>query len=188
RVSTGSIIINLAHPAPLRPHRHGDRAGRTPGIGVRTASRGPRETAAHGPGPGRTGTPRRAGLTQDGQQTRYSRGPVTGRLPDPQRSYAVLIGASTYHSPELPDLPAVRGNLDALAEMFTDHTLGWLPRGRCIVLPDPTDVRLVYRTLRRYAGLAEDTLLVYFAGHGRTGPHNELYLSMTDTDPDELRV
>src|SRR5262249_34036984 len=124
----------------------------------------------------------------DGQQTRYSRGPVTVRLPDPQRSYAVLIGASTYHSPELPDLPAVRGNLDALAEMFTDHTLGWLPRGRCIVLPDPTDVRLVHRTLRRLAVLAEDTLLVYCAGQGRTGPHNELYLSMTDTDPDELRV
>jgi len=110
------------------------------------------------------------------------------RLPDPQRSYAVLIGASTYHFSELRDLPAVRRNLDVLAEMFTDQTIGWLPLERCIVLPDPTDVRLVYRTLRRYAGLAEDTLLVYFAGHGRTGQHNELYLSMTDTDPDELRV
>jgi hypothetical protein len=72
--------------------------------------------------------------------------------------------------------------------MLTDQTLGWLPPERCIVLPDPTDVRLMYRTLRRYAGLAEDTLLIYFAGHGRTGPHNELDLSMTDTDPDELRV
>jgi Caspase domain len=119
---------------------------------------------------------------------RHGRGTVTVRLPDPQRSYAVLIGASTYHFSELPDLPAVRRNLDALAEMLTDQTLGWLPPERCVVLPDPTDVRLVYRTLRRYAGLAEDTLLVYFAGHGRTGPHNELYLSMTDTDPDELRV
>ncbi len=39
-----------------------------------------------------------------------------------------------------------------------------------------------------YPAIAEDTLLVYFAGHGRTGPRNELYLGMTDTDPDELPV
>lgn len=110
------------------------------------------------------------------------------RLPDPQRSYAVLIGTSTYHFPQLADLPAVRNNLDALARILTDQTLGWLPAERCIVLSDPADVREVYRTLRRYAGLAEDTLLVYFAGHGRTGLRNELYLGLTDTDPDELRV
>lgn len=110
------------------------------------------------------------------------------RLPDPQRSYAVLIGTSTYHFPELADLPAVRNNLDALARVLTDQTLGWLPAERCVVLSDFTDVREVYRTLRRYAAITEDTLLVYFAGHGRTDPRNELYLGMTDTDPDELRV
>jgi uncharacterized caspase-like protein len=31
--------------------------------------------------------------------------------------------------------------------------------------------------------------VVYFAGHGLTGPRrHELYLSLADTDPDELRV
>jgi hypothetical protein len=110
------------------------------------------------------------------------------RLPDPQRSYAVLIGTSTYHFPELADLPAVHRNLGALAGVLTDQALGWLPAERCIVLSDPTDVRVVYRTLRQYAAIAEDTLLVYFAGHGRTGPRNELYLGLTDTNPDELRV
>lgn len=110
------------------------------------------------------------------------------RLPDPQRSYAVLIGISTYHFSELTDLPAVHRNLDALAGVLTDQALGWLPAERCVVLSDPTDVRVVYRTLRRYAAIAEDTLLVYFAGHGRTGPRNELYLGLTDTNPDELRV
>jgi hypothetical protein len=110
------------------------------------------------------------------------------RLPDPQRSYAVLIGTSTYRSPELADLPAVRNNLDGLAQVLTDPTLGGLPTERCITLPDPTDARMVSRTLRQYTTRTKDTLLVYFAGHGRISLRNELYLGLVDTDPDELRV
>jgi hypothetical protein len=110
------------------------------------------------------------------------------RLPDPERSYVVLVGTGAYRSADLIDLPAVRNNLDGLAEVLIDPGLGGMPAARCVVLPDPTDVRTVYRTLRQYASLAEDTLLVYFAGHGRTGPRNELYLALADTDPDEIRV
>lgn len=110
------------------------------------------------------------------------------RLPDPHRSYAVLIDTSTYRSGELADLLAVRNNLDGLFQVLTDPALGGLPTDRCIVLVDPTEVRTVYRVLRQYAALAADTLLVYFAGHGHTDLRNELYLSLTDTNPDELRV
>ncbi|WP_185932927.1 caspase, EACC1-associated type [Streptomyces sp. WAC 01325] len=110
------------------------------------------------------------------------------RLPDPQRSYAVLIGASAYRSAQLADLPAVRNNLYDLAAVLTDPALGGLPVSRCVVLPDPADARTVYRALRQYAAAAQDTLLVYFAGHGLTGPRNELYLSLTDTEPEELKV
>jgi hypothetical protein len=110
------------------------------------------------------------------------------RLPDPQCSYAVLIGTSTYRSSELSDLPAVHNNLDGLAEVLTDPRLGGLPADHCITLSDPTDVRTVYRILRQYATFATDTLLFYFAGHGRTNLRNELYLSLVDTDPDELGV
>lgn len=39
-----------------------------------------------------------------------------------------------------------------------------------------------------YPAIAEDTLLVYFAGHGRTGPRNELYLGLANTEPHELPV
>jgi hypothetical protein len=110
------------------------------------------------------------------------------RLPDPQHSHAVLIGTSTYRSPELADLPAVRNNLNGLAGVLTDPTLGGLPTERCITLPDPTDARTVYRTLHQYATRTTDTLLVYFAGQGRIALRNELYLGLTDTDPNELRV
>ncbi|MEU0047283.1 caspase family protein [Streptomyces werraensis] len=110
------------------------------------------------------------------------------RLPNPHLSYVVLIGTSTYRSSQLDDLPSVRNNLRDLAAVLTDPNLGAIPDERCIIISDPEDARTVYRTLRRYARAAEDTLLVYFAGHGQTGSRNELYLGLADTAPDELRV
>ncbi|MGV9823472.1 caspase family protein [Nocardia xishanensis] len=107
-------------------------------------------------------------------------------MPDPSSSYALLIGASTYRS--LTDLPAVRNNLEALAGVLTDPALGGLRPDHCIVVHDPVEVRTVYRTLLHYAQRPADTLLVYFAGHGRTDLRNNLYLALADTAPEELRV
>jgi hypothetical protein len=104
---------------------------------------------------------------------------ATVRLPDPRRSYAVLIGSSRYGSAELSDLPAVARNLAGLAEVLTDPALGGFPPDRCIVVPDPASARAAGRTLREYAARAEDTLLIYWAGHGRPGPGDEFHLSVT---------
>jgi len=101
----------------------------------------------------------------------------------------VLIGTGTYRSTEISDLPAVANNLDGLARVLTDPGLGGFSADRCTVLRDPADARAVYHALHRHATLAEDTLLVYIAGHGMTTPvRNELYLALTDTQPDALRV
>ncbi|WP_051022380.1 caspase family protein [Nocardia pneumoniae] len=109
------------------------------------------------------------------------------RLPDPHSSYALLIGTSTYSS--LTDLPAVRNNLEALAGILTDPALVGLRPDHCIVVHDPVEVRTVYRTLLHYAKLEPtDTLLVYFAGHGRTDLRNDLYFALADTATEELRV
>lgn len=110
------------------------------------------------------------------------------RLPVPQYSYAVLLGSSTYESTTLPDLAAVRNNVLALAGLLTDPDRGGLLIDHCTVLLDPTDLRSVFRTMREYASQASDTFFVYYAGHGRTDNRNELYLTLSDTDPDELRV
>jgi hypothetical protein len=107
---------------------------------------------------------------------------ATARLPDPGRSYAVLIGSSRYGSAGLSDLPAVGGNLAGLAEVLTDPALGGFPPDRCIVVADPASARAVGRTLREYAARAEDTLLVYWAGHGGPGPGEEFHLSVTGAD------
>jgi Caspase domain len=104
---------------------------------------------------------------------------AAARLPDPRRSYAVLIGSSRYSSAGLSDLPAVAGNLAGLAEVLTDPALGGFPPDRCIVIPDPASAGAAGRMLREYAALAEDTLLVYWAGHGGPGPGDEFHLSVT---------
>ncbi len=113
---------------------------------------------------------------------------AVGRLPDPRRSYAVLIGSASYVSADLDDLPAVAGSLTGLAEVLTDPALGVLPPDRCIVVADPASARTAQRALRKYAALAHDTLLVYWAGHGVSGPDDGLYLGAGDTDVDELPV
>ena len=105
--------------------------------------------------------------------------------PDPRRSYAVLIGTSTFASAGLADLPAVAGNLTGLAGVLTDPALGALPPGRCIVLADPASAGTADRTLRECAARAEDTLLIYWAGHGGPGPAGELFLSVADTGTGE---
>jgi Caspase domain len=105
-------------------------------------------------------------------------------LPDPGRSRAVLIGASTYS--HLEDLPAVRNNLSGFRDALVAPALGGLPADNCTVVAEPATPVEVYRALRQHATAAEDTLLVYFAGHGRTGSRNELFLCLPGTDPDEL--
>jgi hypothetical protein len=105
-------------------------------------------------------------------------------LPDPGHSRAVLIGASTYR--HLADLPAVRNNLSGFRDALVAPALGGLPADNCTIVAEPARPVDIYRTLRQHATVAEDTLLVYFAGHGRTGSRNELWLCLPDTDPDEL--
>jgi uncharacterized protein YjbI with pentapeptide repeats len=96
----------------------------------------------------------------------------------------VLIGASAYS--HLEDLPAVRNNLSGFRDVLVDPALGGLPADNCTVVAEPAGPVDLYRMLRQQAAAAEDTLLVYFAGHGRTGSRNELFLCLPDTDPDEL--
>ena len=56
-------------------------------------------------------------------------------LPDPGRSRAVLIGASTYR--HLEDLPAVRNNLPGFRDVLVAPALGGLPTDNCTVMAEP---------------------------------------------------
>ncbi|WP_460065437.1 caspase, EACC1-associated type [Streptomyces sp. YKOK-I1] len=90
--------------------------------------------------------------------------PDPPRLPDPDRSNAVLIGVGAYT--ELPRLPQVGVGLRELSLLFTDPSEGTFSGSRTTVLPDPDDGAAVLGVVAHAASSAEDTLLVYFAGHG----------------------
>jgi hypothetical protein len=113
---------------------------------------------------------------------------VIERLPDPERSYAVLIGTSSYQFGDLAKrpLPAVRNNLTDLVAALTDRDFGGFRHDHCTVLLDQADGNTAIRTLADNSKRATDTLLVYFAGHGLPGERGkELYLAFAHTDPDD---
>jgi hypothetical protein len=70
------------------------------------------------------------------------------RLPDPQRSSAVLIGTGKYADARLPDLPVVSRTIGDLAAALTDPVYGVIPQAHCTVLEDQGDIRLIGRHLR----------------------------------------
>lgn len=103
-------------------------------------------------------------------------------LADPLRSYAVLIGSSTYADPGLDDLPAVANNLTRLGELLEDPTVWGLPRDRCLRVAEPASPTEVLDAVHEAARRAEDTLLVYYAGHGLSDANGPL-LTLPSTDP-----
>ncbi|MFI9453531.1 caspase domain-containing protein [Amycolatopsis sp. NPDC052450] len=101
----------------------------------------------------------------------------------------MLVGTSVYaHETYLHSLPAVDNNLTDLATVLTDPTIFGLQGARCVPVRNAPDALSVARALRQYAMATTDTLVVYFAGHGLLAHNNELYLSLSGTDPDELQT
>jgi hypothetical protein len=109
-------------------------------------------------------------------------------LPQRELSRAVLIGTSDFqHSERLPSLPAVRQNLTDLCDALTNGDTGILDREQCVLIDTPDSPASLMSRLRRAANQAEDLLLVYYAGHGvRHDIHDDLYLTVRETDPDGL--
>ncbi|MEV7374488.1 caspase family protein [Streptomyces sp. NPDC090301] len=91
--------------------------------------------------------------------------------PDPERSRAVVVGASSRGAP----LPGVEASALELAEQFSH--LG-VPHTVALTGEDATPLAVI-AALRTAAIQATDTLIFYFAGHGTTDHRGELYLGGT---------
>ncbi|MFJ6011176.1 caspase domain-containing protein [Streptomyces sp. NPDC092952] len=101
-------------------------------------------------------------------------------------SRALLIGVSDYAEPGLPGIPAARNNLDALENALSGERGLFRPED-CRVLGrngEAVDRHAVGRALVTAAREAEELLLVYFAGHGRTDDEDNLHLLLTDAHPE----
>ena len=106
-------------------------------------------------------------------------------FPDRNTSRAVLIGASAFLSADLPDLPAVAHNLNALEQVLTDPDHGVI--GGCGLLADSavTDTKIGV-AIAEAARAATDLLLVYYAGHGVLDDDGRLHLARPDTDVEHI--
>ncbi|MEU7292426.1 caspase family protein [Streptomyces exfoliatus] len=107
-------------------------------------------------------------------------------LPDPLGSYAVLIGSSSYDSPDLEDLPAVSRNLEDLGRLLEDPGVWGLPPDHVTRVAEPSSAADLLDAVREAARRATDTLLVYYAGHGLVGPGevDSLMLALPSSDPE----
>jgi hypothetical protein len=88
------------------------------------------------------------------------------------RSRVLLVGVTRYLG------SAIVAALTALARLLADPRRGPYPGGVELLI-DPTREQL-WRALHAAAGTAEDTFIVYFAGHGYAGADRS-YLAMADS-------
>ncbi|MEV4000847.1 transporter substrate-binding domain-containing protein [Actinomadura sp. NPDC049753] len=107
-------------------------------------------------------------------------------FPDGRGSRAVLIGAGAFRDPELPDIPAVRTNLEDLHQVLTHPVHGLLAAEHCQVLADPADQAAVGIALTAAVREAEDLLLVYYCGHGVLDDTGVLHFALTGTDAEQV--
>ncbi|MFI5659129.1 esterase-like activity of phytase family protein [Streptomyces sp. NPDC051684] len=103
---------------------------------------------------------------------------------DPKRSACLLIGVNDYRHASMQRLDSVARNLEQLEKVLLDRDIGGFNRDRVTVLGNPAAARQVTAAIEAAGKLAaEDTLIVYYAGHGmRDGEDNRLFLTLPDTE------
>jgi hypothetical protein len=96
---------------------------------------------------------------------------------DPARSACVLIGVNAFE--HLERLDAVRHNLARLAEVLRDPGIGGFTDPRRVeVVANPESALDITDAIDRAGRLAEDTLVVYYSGHGMIGRDDGLCLTL----------
>ena len=103
---------------------------------------------------------------------------------DLSHSRAILIGNAVYRpdSGILP-LPAAVSCVTAMAELLTGDMCGW-PRGRVVSLVDVASPSQLARQIISAVKDVQDTVLVYYIGHGLRTFDGQLALALADTDSD----
>ncbi len=106
------------------------------------------------------------------------------QTPDRNRSTAVLISTGSFTDVRLPALPAVSRNLADLRRTLTSDR-GMFEASRVHLLDQADHTHLT--TIGRLTRATDDTLLVYYSGHG-LNENDDLYLAYTNTDRDEPQL
>lgn len=105
-------------------------------------------------------------------------------VPDPRRSRAVVVGIGDYTHADLAAMPAAASGANRVAALLRDPSIWGLPEDHVATLVSGTTQERILTAVRDAALATEDTLLVYFAGHGLRDPGERLHLALADADPD----
>jgi hypothetical protein len=102
------------------------------------------------------------------------------RIPGPS-STIIAASAASFADSELTDLPGVIAASTSLTEVLTDTAWGSFSPNSTIRLDSPRRTEF-YRALERASSTTEDTLLLYYSGHGMISRKGEFVLATADTE------
>ncbi|MDJ0755954.1 MAG: SUMF1/EgtB/PvdO family nonheme iron enzyme [Ardenticatenaceae bacterium] len=102
------------------------------------------------------------------------------------RRLALIISNGTYDDPKLSRLSAPEVDAQALESVLKDPQIGYFDEVTTLINQDDGTIRVEVDQFFRGKG-RDDTLLLYFSGHGVLDANGRLYLATKDTRTDALR-
>src|SRR4051794_28607989 len=96
---------------------------------------------------------------------------------------ALLVGASSFASRDLPNIRGVRRGVKALADVLCDPQRGVFDRKSCDVVLNPSAPSEFFDPLHRASAGTRDLLLVYYGGHGLLDRNLRLHLAIKKSNP-----
>jgi len=103
------------------------------------------------------------------------------------RKLALIIGNSEYQDPTLARLVTPNEDVNDLAEVLRDPTIGGFDEATTLINESAANIRLEIESL--FADKKpDDLLLLYFSGHGVRDEQGQLYLAVKDTRHNRLRA
>src|SRR5438105_9632211 len=121
-------------------------------------------------------------------------GPVLAKMPGDQGTrWAVVVGVSAYDNlPPGAQLRFAHRDAEEFAEFLRGPSGGALPASHIRVLTNDratlAAVRAALHTWLVNSAGPQDTVYVFFAGHGVLDDHDEGYFVVRDSDPQNLRA
>lgn len=101
-----------------------------------------------------------------------------------ERRQALIIANNTYNDPKLAQLPAPNVDARALEEVLSNTKVGFFDT--VTVLRDKNHLKVRQEIFRLFRNAKrDDTLLLYFTGHGVLDNDGRLYLTVSDIKTDE---
>jgi hypothetical protein len=108
--------------------------------------------------------------------------------PDPDRSYAVIIGASQYDDQDYyPRLESIKASAERLSTLISEDTVWGLPKANIRLLRGRVTVSQAANAIEEAAGRGNvDGLFVYLCAHGRRWaedhvPDRDLHFALSDS-------